>query len=133
MLRIRNDLFRIRIQLSIFRVPDPDPGKSSGSMRIRIQPILIKYFRNNNKHTLNSIKKKNLNNYLPFSISYYSPTVQTVHNSQFYLYVLSVFADPDPDPGKSSGSATLSKMYSVLNFCKNKYYILYDCSFTFWV
>ena len=26
---IRNDLFRIRIQLSIFRVPDP--GKSSGS------------------------------------------------------------------------------------------------------
>ena len=24
-LRIRNDLFRIRIQLSIFRVPDPDP------------------------------------------------------------------------------------------------------------
>ena len=33
------------------------------------------------KHTLNSIKKKNLNNYLPFSISYYSPTVQTVQNS----------------------------------------------------
>ena len=44
--RIRNDLFRIRIQLWIFRVPDldPDPGKSYGSLRIRtrIQPILIK-------------------------------------------------------------------------------------------
>ena len=38
---IRNDLFRIRIQLWIFRVPDP--GKSFGSMRIRIQPLLFKY------------------------------------------------------------------------------------------
>ena len=38
---IRNDLFRIRIQLWIFRVPDP--GKSSGSMRIQIQPMLFKY------------------------------------------------------------------------------------------
>ena len=46
-LRIRDDLFRI--QLKIFWIPDP--GKISGSMRIRIQPILIKYgiFRNNNK------------------------------------------------------------------------------------
>ena len=34
---IRNDLFRIRIQLWIFW--NPDPGKSSGTMRIRIQPI----------------------------------------------------------------------------------------------
>ena len=35
---IRNDLFMIRIrnQLWIFLVPDPDPGKSSVSMRIRI-------------------------------------------------------------------------------------------------
>ena len=38
---IRNDLFRIRIQLLIFRVPDPD--RSSGYMRIRIQPLLFKY------------------------------------------------------------------------------------------
>ena len=29
LLRIRNDLFRIRIQLWTFRVPDPDPNKSS--------------------------------------------------------------------------------------------------------
>ena len=36
---IQNDLFRI--QLWIFRVRDP--GKCSGSMRIRIQPKLIKY------------------------------------------------------------------------------------------
>ena len=39
---IRNDLFRIRIQLWIFQVPDPDPGISFGSMRIRIQPLLIR-------------------------------------------------------------------------------------------
>ena len=36
-MRIRNDLFRIQIQLWIFRVPDPDTGQSSGSMRIRIR------------------------------------------------------------------------------------------------
>ena len=30
---IRNDLFRIRIQLWIFLVPDPDPGKSSAWIR----------------------------------------------------------------------------------------------------
>ena len=55
------------------KVPDP----------IRIQPILIKcpYLELIQKHTLNSIKKKNLDNYLPFSISYYSPTAQTVQNS----------------------------------------------------
>ena len=39
---IRNDLFQIRIQLQIFWVLDPDPGKSSRSMRIRIQAILFK-------------------------------------------------------------------------------------------
>ena len=38
---IRNDLFRI--QLWIFRVPDPDPGKSSGSMRIRIHNTVSMY------------------------------------------------------------------------------------------
>ena len=37
---IQNDLFRIRIQLRIFRVPDPG---SVRSMRIRIHPILFKY------------------------------------------------------------------------------------------
>ena len=66
----RNDLFRIRIQLLIFWVPDP--GKSSGSMQIRIQPLLIKYryISNNTKKTLNPIKQENINNYLPFSILY---------------------------------------------------------------
>ena len=40
---IQNDLFRIRIQLRIFQISYPDPGKSSRSMRIRIQPTLFKY------------------------------------------------------------------------------------------
>ena len=61
-------------------------------MRIRIQPILIKYFEIIQKHPLNSIKKKNLNNYLSFSIQYYCPIVQTDQNSQFYFYALSLFA-----------------------------------------
>ena len=108
---IWNDLFRIRIriQLWIFRVPDPDPdpGKSSGSMRIRIH--------NTAKHPLNSIKKKNLNNYLPFSIQYYYPILQTVQNSQFYWSAPSLFAGSGsgtiiPDPcGSESGSTTLHK------------------------
>ena len=34
------------------------------------------------------MKKKKSNVYLPFSISYYSPKVQTVQNSQFYLTAL---------------------------------------------
>ena len=88
-------------------------------IRIRIQPILIKYlyFEIIQKHPLNSFKKKNLNNYLPFSIQYYCPIVKTVQNSQFYIYALSLFAGsgsgtnnsgsgsgkkfrirPDPDP-----------------------------------
>ena len=46
---------------------------------------------------------------MPFSISYYSPTVQKVQNSQFYylLSALSLFAGiivPEPDPGKGYGS-----------------------------
>ena len=83
-------------------------------IRIRIQPILIKYlyFEIIQKHPLNSFKKKNLNNYLPFSIQYYCPIVKTVQNSQFYIYMLFHFLldpdpeliIPDPDLGKSSGS-----------------------------
>ena len=45
------------------KVPDPC------ELRNRIQPILLKYISNNN-NTCYSIKKKNINNYLPFSISY---------------------------------------------------------------
>ena len=112
-------LIRIRIQLWIFQDPDPNPGKSSRSMRIRIriQPILIKflYFEIIQKHLLNSLKKKNFNNYFPFSIPYYCTIIKTVKNSQFYIYALSYFAGsgsgtnnsrsgkkfrirPDPDP-----------------------------------
>ena len=40
-LQIQNDLFWIRIKLWIFRVPVP--GKSSGSIRIRIQSIFFMY------------------------------------------------------------------------------------------
>ena len=65
-------------------------------------------------------------NYLPFSISYYSPTVHIVQNSKalneklhFYLSALSFFAGSVsgtivPDPGKSSGSATLVVCLSIV-------------------
>ena len=52
---IRNDLFRIRIQLWIFRVPDPDPGKSSGS-----NPCYLSIFGNCKQNHLKFNHKKNL-------------------------------------------------------------------------
>ena len=83
---------------------------------LRIQPSLIKYIYKKKKN-LKSIKKKNLTSiFHAFSVSYYSPTVQKVQNSQCYLSAITLFAGSgsgtiitDPDPGKSSESATLPK------------------------
>ena len=62
-LRIKNDLFRIQIQLWIFRVPDTDPT--------HIFPAYLK--------KKNSIKKKNLLTICHFLFhTTYSPTVHTV-------------------------------------------------------
>ena len=73
---------------------DPDPAlnfTSSGSrQKFRIHadqaPTYnnLVYFEIIQKHPLNSIKKKNLN-YLPFSIQYYCPIVQTVQNSVLFI------------------------------------------------
>ena len=71
---IRNDLFRIRIQLWIFLVLDPDPSH------------INKY----KKHLKFKQKEESIN-YLPFSILYYSPTVNKVSNSQrnnSFIYLL---------------------------------------------
>ena len=57
--------FRIRIQ-----------------MQIRIQPKLLKQIWKLLKKHLKIKQKEEFTNYLPFSISYYSRTVQTVQNSQ---------------------------------------------------
>ena len=46
-LRIRNDFFRIRIQLWIFRVPDPDPGKSAGSGKNFVKKTYIFFVLSN--------------------------------------------------------------------------------------
>ena len=58
-LRIRNDLFRI-------------------------QPILLKHIINKLfiKNTFNLITQKIITNYMPFSVSYYNPTVHTGQNLQ---------------------------------------------------
>ena len=62
-----------------------------------------------NKTTLNSIKKKNLSNFIG---QYIKSRIQ--REKHFYLSAFSYFAVsgsgtiiPDPDPGKSSGSTTL--------------------------
>ena len=116
-------------------MPDPDPGKSSGSMRIwiRIQPTLIKYI--SKKHPLNSIKKNNLNNYWPFSIQYCCPIVQTDQNLQFYLHALSLFAgsgfgsiNPDLDPGKSSGSMWIRIRIHITDCRYNNLIMCYICT-----
>ena len=76
-------------------IPDPDPALNFPS-----SGFWLSIFRNNKKH-LKFNQKDESNIYLPFSISYYSPTAQKVQNSQFYLFALTLFA--------GSGSATLEK------------------------
>ena len=76
------------------KVPDPC------ELRNRIQPILLKYISNNNSNTFYSIKKKNINNYLTFSINITVPQYKQ-SSIQFYLSALSLFAGsrtiiPDP-------------------------------------
>ena len=108
--------------LRIFRVPDP--GKSFG-----IQLILWSIFGNYKKHTLNSIKKKNLPvpNICHFlfhttvhwvqSYSTHSPEFAGLKWEIKFLFICSfIFAGsrtiiPDPDPGKSSGS----KVFRIRN------------------
>ena len=96
MLRILNDLFRIRI-------PDPAlnfPSSGSGSVqKFRIHadpdPTYIKVYLKNYKNTLNSIKKKNLPTicHSLYSISYYCTVLQY---KQSRFTVLFRVADPDP-------------------------------------
>ena len=68
---IRNDIFQIR--LWIFRVPDPCRSGSN--------PRYLSIFGNCKQYHLKFNHKEKPMNYLPFSISYYSPTVQ-VQNSK---------------------------------------------------
>ena len=75
------------IQLGIFWVPDPDPGKSSGS-----NPYYLSILENCKHSHLKFNHKEESINYLPFTISFYSPTVRTVQNSQRNNTSLSYFA-----------------------------------------
>ena len=116
-LQIQNDLFWIRIKLGIFRVPVP--GKSSGSIRIRIQSIFFYVsLEIIFKKPLNSIIKKNLPticHFLHTSTTFLQHTQSRIHRFKmkniFFLHLsaLSFFAGSGtiityPDPGKSSGS-----------------------------
>ena len=92
-LRIRNDLFQIRIQLRIFWVPDPTHIIEAYS------EIIFKNLKFN--------QKEKSTNYLPFSISYCSPIVQyiqcRIHRSKMrnniFIYLFFHFL-VDPDPGQ---------------------------------
>ena len=87
------------------------------------------------KNTTISINKKNLpvpTNYLPFSISYYSPTVHTVQNFwpkikkwNFYLSALLFFVGSGsgtiiPDPCKSSGFIGIRNTALIYSRCKKQ-------------
>ena len=88
MLWIRNGLFRIRIQPGIFRVPDPDPSKISGS-----NPFYFIIFGNFKQNHLKFNYKEESINYLPFAISYYSTqSPEFTDKLHFYLSALSYLA-----------------------------------------
>ena len=84
--------FRVRIQA---KVPGPC---GSGS-----NPCYLSVFRNFKQNHLKFNHKEDSTgiNYLPFSISYYSPTVHEVQNSKrnnIFIYLLfCVLLDPDPE------------------------------------
>ena len=116
-LRIRNDLFGIQIQLWIFRVPDPCDSGSN--------PYYLCIFGNYKKTRIYQLST------MFYSISYYSPTVHIVYRihrpkrrNKILIYLLCHFLlDPDqekgPDPCES-GSATLLKQFldSRWNSCE---------------
>ena len=102
---IRNDLFRIQIQVRI-RI------QIQVRIRIRIQPILFKH-NWKYKKTLNSPKRRTYQ----LSAIFYCIVLPKIKNKIF----LNLFAGAgsgtiiqDPDPGKSSGSATLLKSMLLL-------------------
>ena len=119
MLWIRNDLFRIQIQVRI-RI------QIQVRIRIRIQPILFKHnwkYKKNLKFT----KKKNLPTICHFllhcTVQY---TQSRIHKPKIKNKIfLNLFAGAgsgtiiqDPDPGKSSGSATLLKSTATVSWCE---------------
>ena len=97
----RFEFSELRIQA---KVPDPCGSGSS--------PCYLSIFKNCKQNHLKCNPKEESMNYLPFSISNYSPKVHKVQNSEklhFYLSALSYLAGSgsgtiiqDPDPGKSS-------------------------------
>ena len=103
---IRNDFF----------VPDPDPGKSSGSMRIRIQPIFLKYIWKLWKKHLKFNQKVEWTNYWICHFLFHTKVQSYSTNSPEFTGLnweiktaLSFFAASGsgtiiPDPGKSSRS-----------------------------
>ena len=76
-LRIRNDLFQIRIQLRIFWVPDPTHIIEAYS------EIIFKNLKFN--------QKEKSTNYLPFSISYYCTVLQNTQSRIHRTKIINLF------------------------------------------
>ena len=84
-------------------------------IELELNVVFFAFFSVLSKTIFRLLKKTNLNNYLPVSIQYYCPIVQTDQNSQFYLSGLSRFTgsgsgilihdlDSVPVPAHSFGS-----------------------------
>ena len=107
-------------------------GSTSGFSKFRIHAnqdpdtthVIQVYLEIVNKTTLNSIIKEESINYLPFSISYYSPPVHKVNSKRkkkhFYLSAGSGTIIPDPDPGYSSGSMRI-RIHNTGYYYSNKF------------
>ena len=91
---------------------------------MRIQSILFKYrvFRNYEKIYIQSKRRIYRYQLSAIFMSYYSPAVHTVQNSQAYNHfreigtilvylVFNFFVDPDPDPGKSFWSMRMRNTF----------------------
>ena len=87
---------------------------------IWIQPILFKHIWRLLKktHLKFNHQKEEFTNYLPISVSYYSPTVHTVQ--KIFIYLLFQFL-LHPEPGKSSGSMRVRIQNTAQMFCCCRY------------
>ena len=99
-------------------IPDPDPALNFPSSGSGSNPCYLSIFGNCKQNHLKFNHKEESINYLPFFISYYSPTVHKVQNSQitFLLIWSFIFSwiriqAKVPDPSRS-GSTTLQKSQS---------------------
>ena len=102
-------------RLRIFRVMDPDPDADpdpekdpTDNIKANLDIIL--------KKTLKCNQKEEFTNDLPFSISYYSPTVHTVQNSQANHLSLYIQV-PNPNSARNSHQKVITFPGELYLYC----------------